>query len=129
MNDLDSLFELEKNCFQLEFWSMSEIEKILQTAQYILLDSEKPVGYIIYLETIDFIEIYRIGIIESMRRNGLGSKLLKTLQSKNKTIFLEVRSDNISAIQFYERNGFKEINRRKNYYENTIDAICFEKTI
>ena len=37
-------------------------------------------------------------------------------------IFLEVRENNITAIEFYKKNGFKEAGKRKNYYRDTGEA-------
>ena len=33
-------------------------------------------------------------------------------------ITLEVRESNLSAINFYKKNGFNEITKRKNYYKD-----------
>ena len=41
---------------------------------------------------------------------------------------LEVREDNIKAINFYQKNDFKIISKRKNYYQN-VDALIMERNI
>ena len=47
-------------------------------------------------------------------------------------IFLEVAENNIPARRLYEKAGFSEIGRRKNYYKTKsgfCDAICMAKTV
>ena len=36
-----------------------------------------------------------------------------------RSMFLEVRPSNVRAVDIYDRYGFAEIGRRKNYYEAT----------
>jgi len=45
--------------------------------------------------------------------------LSDSLNLLDKTVFLEVRENNFSAISLYKKIGFKEINIRKNYYKDT----------
>ena len=44
----------------------------------------------------------------------------------DKSITLEVREDNISAIKVYEKLGFKRKAIRKNYYDG-VDGILMER--
>ena len=66
--------------------------------------------------------------IETFHRNcGKGQKLLKKLiEVVDKSITLEVRKDNISAIKVYEKLGFKRKAIRKNYYDG-VDGILMER--
>ena len=41
---------------------------------------------------------------------------------------LEVRDDNLKAINFYQKNHFTIIAKRKNYYKNK-DALIMERNI
>ena len=70
---------------------------------------------------LDSADILNIGIDPYFKRQGYGTGLLNHLieelrKRKIGEIFLEVRAGNKSAIQFYKRQGFKEISVRKNYY-------------
>ena len=61
--------------------------------------------------------------VDPKRRSaGVGRKLLeKHLENLERAgarlVFLEVADDNNAALKLYERAGFKEIGRRKNYYQ------------
>ena len=56
--------------------------------------------------------------------------MLKYLEDSYKldNITLEVRESNKEAINFYLKNGFKEVTRRKNYYKEE-DGILMIKNL
>lgn len=85
----------------------------------------KDIAYIVVIDSIDVYEIFEIGVLEEYRRKNIASRLLESLDL-DKKIFLEVREDNIPAIRLYEKNGFKKISTRKNYYNN-ISAVIMCK--
>lgn len=88
-------------------------------------EEERVKGFI-YLENhIDTIDLIAIAVSEFNK--GIGSKLLEyaILNNKGKNIILEVRENNINAIKLYEKFNFKEISRRKKYYDGE-DAIIME---
>ena len=69
----------------------------------------------------DTADILNIGIDPDFKRQGYGTALLYHLIEELRKrhigeILLEVRIGNKSAIQFYKKQGFKEISVRKNYY-------------
>jgi len=79
-------------------------------------------------------KILMLSILESQRRQNIGSELLKefiieTTLNNLKKIELEVRIDNNKAIKFYQKNGFKIIEKIKNFYQNQEDAYTMRKTI
>ena len=73
--------------------------------------------------------------MKEYENNGIATLLLNTVfnfaKENNITrIFLEVRPSNIHAIKLYEKNDFKTISTRKNYYkDNNEDAIIYLKEI
>jgi ribosomal-protein-alanine N-acetyltransferase len=76
-------------------------------------------GIIVYNLLYDRIEIEYIIVTEEYRKNGIGSKLLLEIEKENiNNITLEVRESNITAINFYKKNGYKIEAVRKNYYGN-----------
>ena len=80
---------------------------------------------------LDEADIMNIVTKKAFRNNGLGSLLLKNLIniSKNsnvKSINLEVKEDNLSAIHLYKKFGFQILGTRKNYYKNK-NAIIMKK--
>ena len=81
----------------------------------------KTVGYLIALLAVYTADILNIGIDPDFQRQGYATGLLNHLieelrKRHIREILLEVRAGNKSAIQFYKKQGFKEISVRKNYY-------------
>lgn len=88
-------------------------------------------GVLIYQFIYDRIEIDYIIVDIKYRNLGIATKLLKFLESKYKNlknITLEVRESNKVAINFYEKNGFEEVTKRKNYYKDE-DGILMIKNL
>ncbi len=80
-------------------------------------------------------EIYNIAVKKEYQNQGIGNKLLNhlvilTKEYNNQAIWLEVRSSNRKAIDFYQKNNFKQIYERKNFYKNPSEnAIVMKKDI
>lgn len=98
----------------------------------VLVYEEKIVkGILVYKYLYDRIEIDYIIVGKEFRRCGIATKLLKFIENKYKNIkniTLEVRESNVVAINFYLKNGFKEITKRKNYYKDE-DGILMIKNL
>ncbi|AZA12033.1 ribosomal protein S18-alanine N-acetyltransferase [Corynebacterium gerontici] len=66
-------------------------------------------------------EIHTIGVDPKMQRRGFARVLMEHLCAEADRfagpIFLEVRTDNVPAINLYERFGFQTIGVRKRYYQ------------
>ena len=75
------------------------------------------------------IDILNIGVLKDSQKQGIGQLLLEGLllkaeSLKVQSVWLEVRESNLNARNFYSRNGFVEIQKRKNFYNNpTEDAV------
>ncbi|MCY0386336.1 ribosomal protein S18-alanine N-acetyltransferase [Robbsia sp. Bb-Pol-6] len=78
-------------------------------------------AYAILMPAIDDLHILNLCVAPASQGRGLGQRLLAeirriTLTLHIPTLLLEVRPSNTHAIRLYERSGFTEIGRRKNYY-------------
>lgn len=78
-------------------------------------------------------ELELISVREDLRRKGLATKLLCAFLEESRIrgcrlAFLEVRASNEGAIRFYEKQGFTEVGRRREYYRKpTEDAVLMRK--
>ena len=73
-------------------------------------------------------EIYDIMVEKEFRRQGIARELLQELletvvSSSTPFVFLEVAEGNIAAINLYKSFGFKQIAKRRKYYNNKQDAL------
>lgn len=100
-----------------------------QGSLLIALNFNKVIGVVGWFNQIDYAEIIMIGVKEEYQNNHVGNMLMKAcismlVELNVKTLFIEVRKTNNTAIKLYESLGFKENRIRENYYQYPIeDAI------
>lgn len=135
---LDDIFDIEKECFEKDFWSKESIKLSLLDDKYFYLlafDDKNIVGYVFFVTSVDEAELVKIAVDKNYRRKCFGITLLKNsfdnLKRKGiKSVFLEVRQSNNQAIGLYKKMGFNEINTRKNFYRfPTEDGIVMKLEI
>tara|TARA_B100000287_G_scaffold196624_1_gene185740 strand:- start:300 stop:719 length:420 start_codon:yes stop_codon:yes gene_type:complete len=131
----EKYFNLYKKCVDIESIQFS-LEDFKRFHKSINVKIEKEQNCIAILGLTDSeVEIYFIGVVESLRGRGLGKKLLKKIISFSKNygadlMILEVGINNIPAKNMYLSLNFKEYGIRKNYYRNSSgireDAIIMK---
>lgn len=107
--------------------NLNRIEKI-----YVYLYDNKVTGFIHISSNYEIIDILNIVVDPKYEKQGIGTKLINYIIKKKDTIaskiMLEVREDNLKAINFYQKNNFTIIAKRQNYYKNK-DALIMERNI
>ena len=86
-------------------------------------------GVLVYQKLIDILTIDYIVVDKKLRKKGIATKLLKSMEVMNNDVLnatLEVKKSNFSAINFYKKNGFIEAAIRKKYYKDE-DGILMIK--
>ena len=77
-------------------------------------------------------ELLKIATKRTKRERGIGRSLLEHLagqlqKRKVTNLFLEVRSDNHVAVDFYKRHGFHQVGLRARYYTDPADSAMILK--
>jgi ribosomal-protein-alanine N-acetyltransferase len=119
-------------------WSANNYLDELKNPNAIMLrlvsDQNETIGFIVgrivaggKIETRSDAEIYNIAVRGEHQRSGHGQALLTAflegaLEKRVDNIWLEVRESNETAIDFYVRNGFEQVQTRPNFYENPREA-------
>ena len=134
---LDEVAELERLCFS-DPWSRNMLAESLKndlSAYLVALDDAGRVaGYAGLTVVLDEGSIDNIAVRPDCRRQGVASQLLDVFMNfarGNRLAFLtlEVRASNYAAIALYGSRGFREVGRRKKYYEHpTEDALIMTRT-
>lgn len=132
--DAPHIAELEKECFA-DPWSQNAITEAAKYGTIFLLAEQdgKILGYLGMKPILDEGYISNVAVTSSARGKGIGSALLEKLTSYAKengikTISLEVRPSNAPAIALYEKFGYKQVGRRKNFYSHpTEDGLILTK--
>ena len=79
--------------------------------------TDKILGFIIIKKYDRRYHIMSIGVLPEFRRKGLGSLLINYIKElDNDKISLYVLTNNKCAINFYNKNKFKQIQRVEDYY-------------
>ena len=127
--DILKLIEIEKDVFDYSV-SIGEFENYFNedTIKIWKISTRKIIGFVIFYHVKDEIEIIQIGIMKACQRKNYGSSIINKIKNLKdiRKIFLEVSVENIQAINFYLKNGFKKIGIRKAYYKvnnKRIDAL------
>jgi len=95
----------------------------------------KIIGFIIGVKINDILsKILMLSISEQFQNKKIGSDLLKNFIRKIseegiKFVELEVRTDNIKAINFYKKHGFKIRNEIKDFYQNGESAYTMKREL
>lgn len=87
---------------------------------------QRVVGYLIYWQIRDEVQITNLALHPDFRGRGIGESVLrvvlKEVCGKGATfVTLEVRSSNTLAISLYKKLGFKVFGTRKGYYTNPVE--------
>ena len=127
--------ELEKLCFTTP-WSEKSIASELKndlSVWMVALDGDRVVGYIGSQTAADETDMMNVAVHPDYRRRGIAQILIELLIPELKrrcstSLSLEVRASNEPAKQLYEKLGFAEVGRRKNYYRDPKeDALILRK--
>ena len=95
-------------------------------------DSKKVLGYIGAYVINGELEILNFVVDGLHQRTGIGTLLFNELLNRYpdaKSVVLEVREQNEKGINFYKKNNFNVISKRKHYYKNGDDALVMMKEI
>ncbi|MBE6918512.1 MAG: ribosomal-protein-alanine N-acetyltransferase [Ruminococcaceae bacterium] len=123
---LESIERLERICFSRP-WNRRMLAEELenQCAAFLVAEdgeSGEVLGYAGLLVVADEGYITNVAVFPEYRRCGIAAKILEVYLNFAKAnqlafVTLEVRPTNTAAIALYQRYGFEEVGRRKNYYD------------
>lgn len=125
---------LEKVCFSTP-WSEQSLCDAHKTGTrfFVAVDSEKVLGYVGISVILDEGYITNVAVFPEYRKKGVATALLLKLfelasEKKLSFISLEVRESNQNAISLYNKLGFLQEGKRKNFYTSpTEDALILTK--
>ena len=122
VTDLDAVYAIEQSAYEFP-WAKTIFEQTIKSTKYavVIENQQKIVGYGVVSYVVGEAELLNLCIDPTHQGKGQGAILLEHLVDNatelgNKDMYLEVRESNLSALHIYEKCGFNEIGRRKNYY-------------
>lgn len=132
---LKEVAELDKELFSRP-WSQDSWESELYNTTVSLVVAETEEGHVLGYGVLGVILdegcLEKIATRPEYQRQGIAQAILGSFlrygQEHLAFITLEVRDDNAPALSLYQKNGFVEVGRRKNYYaEVHRDAILMTR--
>ena len=129
INDLETLYQIERECFTTEAFSKQQLTYLLENSNAVSLVAQinnAISGFIIgsvhrHDEEITG-RVYTLDVAVKYRRKGVGLKLLDEIErifvkAGAKICYLEVRKDNLVAVELYRKHGYLEMKELKDYYK------------
>jgi len=130
--DLDAVAEAERHIYAFP-WTRGNFADSLAAGHgaWLAREDERMTGYAVMMQALDEVHLLNISVLPEAQGAGRGSALLGHLFDLARMraatrMLLEVRPGNVSGQGFYQRHGFVEIGRRRDYYpahEGREDAI------
>ncbi|MBV9061298.1 MAG: ribosomal protein S18-alanine N-acetyltransferase [Pseudonocardiales bacterium] len=113
-------------------WSPQAFLDALAAGHYYLSarDGDSLIGYAGLARVGVQAEVHTLAVDPAHHRRGIGRALLRAVldRARGATVFLEVRTDNDSAISLYRSEGFEVIGTRRRYYRPSgADAFTMRR--
>ena len=122
--------KIEFSSFSYDLWDReefsSQIEEDTNYCRVVVVDKEV-VAFMIISFVTENIELLNIATHKNFRKKGIAKFLMDDLLIFSKKIYaekilLEVKTDNLTAINFYKKYSFVKISEKKGYYSDGSDA-------
>jgi len=133
ISDLNSIVKIEKTSYKKPYWNENLLKYLfnnsLTDSAWVFEVKKKIIGFLIEQRCLDEISILNLAVDKKYQNNGFGKNIineyLNLIPSKS-VVFLEVNKNNFIARKIYTDLNFKEVDSRKNYYNNIEDALIMK---
>jgi ribosomal-protein-alanine N-acetyltransferase len=134
LTDLPAILTLEQQAASAAHWPAEEYEKLVKTGVVLAAErADKLYGFVCAKAVAGEWEIENVVVATEVLRQGIADRLMRALieqaeKGAASSILMEVRESNRPARRLYEKHAFREVGRRRNYYDNPLeDAILYER--
>lgn len=132
LNDVPAILAIEREAPGAAHWTRDQYNQLVSSG--VVLAAEEAgrlCGFVCAQAVAGEWEIENVVVAAGFLRRGIASELMRALiqRAKNEAasaILLEVRESNLAARGLYEKQGFREVGRRRAYYKDPAeDAILY----
>lgn len=135
--DLERVLALEESAFSHPWTRKLYADALTSYECWMMYLDNQHVGHGVINQVLDEAHLLNIAIAVKQQGQGLGLQLLGYLMQRASErgcveCFLELRASNRAAYALYERFGFNEIGRRRDYYpalDGHEDALVMACTL
>lgn len=132
-SDVDALMAIENAVFQTDRLSRRSIRRLIGSKSAAVCLAEvggRVAGYCIVLfrAGASAARLYSVAAAPGFAGQGVGRSLVATAVSETarrgrRSLSLEVRQDNVRAIEMYRRAGFRPTGSKAGYYQDGMTAL------
>ena len=135
--DIEAVLKIEYAAFSHP-WTRGIFHDALSAYEcWVMFEGEQQVGHDVINLILEEAHLLNITVKPQSQGRGLGLCLLEHLMERarergGRECFLEVRASNTTAYRLYERYGFNEVGRRRDYYpaaDGREDALVMACTL
>lgn len=135
--DLDAVLKVEYAAYSHPWTRGIFLDGLKSYEIWLMFEGAQQVGHGVINVIIDEAHLLNITVKPESQGRGLGLRLLEQLMSRayelnGRECFLELRASNQAAYRLYERYGFNEVGRRRDYYPavgGSEDALVMACTL
>jgi ribosomal-protein-alanine N-acetyltransferase len=134
MNDVPAILAIERQAPGAAHWTPEQYSKLVDSGVILVAEEAgKLRGFVCAKAVVDEWEIENVVVAAEFLRHGIANELVRELIQRAageaaSAILLEVRESNLPARRLYEKNGFREVGRRRVYYRDPVeDAILYAR--
>ena len=120
--DLDAVIAIEQRIYEFP-WTHGNFRDSMRAGYscWTCRSGGRMAGYAVMMLAAGEAHLLNLSIDLDFQRRGHGTELLQHLLATARAygariLFLEVRPSNAAGLQLYERNGFRQIGMRRDYY-------------
>jgi ribosomal-protein-alanine N-acetyltransferase len=137
-SDFEALHEIDKKCFEPAIaYSRGQLREYLDLpgADCVVAEAEGRIaGFLVAARKRRVGYVVTIDVLKPYRRAGVGTLLLAEAERRLaaagvRVVELETATDNVSAIAFWEKHGYRTGGVIKSYYPNGRDAFSMSKPL
>ena len=132
LNDVPAILAIEQQAPGAAHWNAEQYKKLVGSGVVLVAEEAgRLCGFVCAKAVADEWEIENVVVAAAFLRRGIANELLRELiqRAANEAasaILLEVRESNLRARRLYEKHGFREVGRRREYYGDPVeDAILY----
>ena len=136
LNDVPAILAIEQRAPGAAHWTAEQYKKLVGTGVVLVAeeaaeDAGKLCGFVCAKAVAGEWEIQNVVVASEFLRRGIAHELVREViqratEEAASAILLEVRESNLPARRLYEKHGFREVGRRRVYYQDPVeDAILY----
>jgi len=136
LNDVPAILAIEQQAPGAAHWTAEQYQKLVGSGVVLVAEDAAEeagqlCGFVCAKAVAGDWEIENVVVAAAFLRRGIANELLRNLIQRAageaaSAILLEVRESNLPARRLYEKHGFREVGRRREYYRDPMeDAILY----